>query len=115
MNKIIYGCDTTKKITTLGVRDAIIQCFIKAHAEILEMMKEYHEFKSKEEFEEMKKLNIKLLITAKFNEIGADFDNPTKDDLITVITKLAEFATNFRKPEIIKKHTNEITALINKL
>ena len=57
MNKKIYGVDLSKKITPVMVRDAIIECFVKAHSKILEMMKEYHEFKSEEEFEQMGKVN----------------------------------------------------------
>ena len=115
MNKKIYGVDLSKKITPVMVRDAIIECFVKAHSKILEMMKEYHEFKSEEEFEQMKHINIKYLIKSKFEEIGVDFDNPSKEDLIAVIDKLKDYASNFRKPEIIKKHYSEIMLLINRL
>ena len=115
MNKKNYCVDLSKKITPLIVRDAIIECFLIAHSEILEMMKEYHEFKTEKDFEEMKQIDIKLLVKSKFEEIGANFDNPTKENLLEVIDKLAEFATNFRKPEVIKKHYEEINKLINKL
>lgn len=115
MSKKIRACDPSEEITPITVRDTIIQCFTDAHTEILEMMKEYHEFKSEEEFEEMKKMDVKILIQAKFKEIDADFDNPTKDDLLAVISKLADFATSFRKPGIIERHYKEMMALINKL
>lgn len=115
MDKKCYGVDLTKEITPIMVRDAIIGCFVKAHSDILEMMKECHDFKSKEEFEEMKQIDVKLLVKSKFEEVGADFDNPSKKDLIAVIGKLADFARNFRKPEIIKKHYDQIMQLIDRL
>ncbi|MHA1868404.1 MAG: hypothetical protein ACTSXD_10215 [Candidatus Heimdallarchaeaceae archaeon] len=115
MSKKIYGVDISEKINPVMVRDTIIECFIKAHSEVLEMMKEYHKFKSKEEFEQMKRIDVEGLVKSKFEEIGADFNNPSKKDLIKVIDKLVEYASNFRKPEIIKKHYNEIMQLINKL
>lgn len=115
MAEEIYGVDLSKEITPVMARDAIIKCFIQAHSEVLAMMKEYHEFKSEGEFEEMKKIDVKFLIELKFKEVGADFENPTKKDLIAVLNKLAEFASSFRKPEIIQSHYNEIMRLINKL
>lgn len=115
MNKEARACDPSEEITPVTVRDTIIQCFVDAHKEVLEMMKEYHEFKSEEEFEEMKKFDVKFLVKSKFDEIGADFEDPTKENLTEVISKLAEFAASFRKPEIIKRHYAEMTELINKL
>jgi len=113
MNKKIYCVDTSKEVTPIMVRDAIIECFIMAHAEILEMMKEFQEFKTKKEFEDMKQLDIRLLVEKQFQELDLDFSNPTKQDLIDVVAKLSEHATNFRKPDVIKKHYNEIMVLIN--
>jgi Zn-dependent oligopeptidase len=115
MEEKIYGVDLSKRITPVMVRDAIIKCFIEAHSEVLEMMKEYHEFKSMKEFEEMKQIDVELLIKSKFEEIGADFNNPTKKDLIEIIEKLAVLASNFRKSEVIDKHYSEIMQLVNKL
>ena len=110
------GCaDSSKEITPPIVRDAIIACFVSAHSEILDMMKEYHEFRSKEEFEEMEHMDVEFMIKSMFKEMGADFDNPTKKDLKAVIDRLAEYAANFRKPDIIKKHYDEMLQLINRL
>jgi Zn-dependent oligopeptidase len=115
MADLIYGVDPSKPVTPVMVRDAIVDCFIQAHKEILDEMKEYHEFKSEEEFEEMKKMDIKILIKSKFEASGADFDNPTKKSIIGVMDKLAELSINFRKPEIVKKHYEEIMHLVDKL
>lgn len=115
MADLIYGVDPSKPVTPAMVRDAIIDCFIHAHKEILEEMREYHEFKSEEEFEEMKRMDIKLLIKSKFENVGSNFDNPTKESIIGVMNKLAELSINFRKPEIVKEHYGEIMQLVNKL
>lgn len=111
----LYGIDISKGVTPEIVRDAIINCFTEAHEEVLEMMKEYHEFESDEEFEGMKNLNVHYLIKNKIEEVGGDFDNPTKEDLVKLIETLAEYAKNFRNPEIIGKHKDEIMALIERL
>ena len=115
MGQKIYCLDVDEQITPLKVRDATIECFIQAHAEILEAMKEYHEFSSEIEFEKMKRLDVKLMVQSKFSELKADFNNPTKKDLLAVIDRLADYSANFRKPEIIKKHYDEIKLLIDKL
>jgi hypothetical protein len=115
MGEKIYCVDLSGEITPIMVRDAIIKCFTMAHSEILDMMKEFHEFKSNEDFEEMERIDISFLVKLKFRELDLDFDNPTKKDLIAVIDKLAEYASSFRKPDIIKKHYTEIMKLIDKL
>jgi hypothetical protein len=115
MDNKIYGVDLAGEITLLKVRDAIIECFIQAHAEVLNSMKEYHKFNSAEEFEEMKQMNVTAIIKSIFKEIEADFDNPTKEDLAKVCDKLVDYAVNFRSPELVKKHFDEIMLLFNKL
>jgi len=113
--KHIYGVDTNKKITPIMVRDAIIECFINAHKEVLELMKDYMDFKSDKKFEEMKKTDVKFLVEKTFSDVGGDFNKPDKETLLNVVYKLEEYATNYRKPAIINKHANEIKQLINKL
>jgi len=115
MEKEIYGIDLTKEVTPLMVRDAIIVCFVNAHSETLEEMKKDFEFDSKKEFEQMKQLNVEGAIKLQFDKIGADFKNPSKDSLIKVLEGLVKFSANFRGPEIIKKHYDEIKQLIERL
>ncbi|MCK4996620.1 MAG: hypothetical protein KAR55_06990, partial [Thermoplasmatales archaeon] len=64
---------------------------------------------------EMKKSHVKELINDTFDKIGADFDKPTKDNLLKVIENLKGFASIYRKPDVIKKHVSEIMLLISKL
>ncbi|MBT4647922.1 hypothetical protein HN827_10110 [archaeon] len=115
MDNCIYGVDLSKEVTPIMVRDAIINCFLNAHSEILDEMKEFGDFESEKEFEKMKLFDIKSLIEKYFEEVNGDFDNPTKESLLEVIGKLQEFAKNFRKPKIVNKHSGEIMKLIKKL
>jgi len=115
MANLIYGVDPSKPVTPAMVRDAIVDCFVEAHKETLEEMKSYHDFKSEEEFEEMKMINIKMLIKSKFEEVGASFDSPTKESIIGVMDKLADLSINFRNQEVVKKHYGEIMVLVNNL
>ncbi|MCF6277062.1 MAG: hypothetical protein L3J07_04490 [Candidatus Magasanikbacteria bacterium] len=113
MTKLVYGVDTTKEVTPKDVRDATIKCFIKAHKEVLDDMGE--DGVDPKEIEKIKKMSIELQIKKTFEDVGADFDNPTKEDLLKACEKLAKFAENFRKPEIVNKHYSEIAGLIKKI
>ena len=114
-NKKCYGIDISRRkyLTSQEVRDAIIECFLEAHDDVLNQIREFSVGVSNKDIERMKLLNVQLFIKAKFKEIGGDFDNPTKTDLIRVCEKLAEFAENFRSQNIIHKHFEEIMELIN--
>ena len=114
-DKIIYGIDISKEITPIMVRDAIIDCFTKAHSDVLEEMKDYTDSESGEKIEKMKQETVKSLIESKFKEIGGDFNNPTKNTLSQVVMKLAEYASTFRGPAVIDKHIGEIIQLIDKI
>jgi len=88
---------------------------LQAHTDVLEEMKEYHDFKSEKESNEVKKLDTTCLVQTIFKKIGSDFEKPTKNDLLALIKALPKFALNFRQPEIIDKHYNKMLNLINKL
>ena len=112
---IIYGVDVTNNITPFMVRDAIIQCFYEAHCNVLELARETFGKPPEKKFEEMKKSHVKELVQDIFHRIGGDFNKPTKDNLIEVLENLKEFASIYRKPDLIKKHVKEIMLLIDKL
>ena len=114
-DNIIYGVDVTKNVTPVVVRDAIIQCFYEAHCNVLELARETFGHPPKKKFEEMKKTHVEELIHDTFDKIGGDFNKPTKDNLLKVLENLKEFASIYRKPDVIKKHVSEIMLLINKL
>ena len=111
----VYGVDLTKEVTPIMVRDAIVECFTKAHDEILNLMKDYANFDDPEDFERMKTLSVQALVKKTFADVGEDFDVPTKTAITKVLPKLQEFAMNFRQPEIVKKHAGEIMLLVEKL
>ena len=110
---IIYGVDTTKPVTPYDVRDAIVECFILAHSEALDDLKNYGKELTPIEFENIKEIDIRQLMRNFFSEVGGDYENPTKESIQGVIGKLKEFSVNFRNPEIIEKHASEIAELVN--
>ncbi len=103
----IYGVDTDKPITPLMVRDAMIECFFQAHCADTEVVGEDAD-------ESVNKSYCRSIVKKAFKDSG-DFENPTKQSIMNAMENLAEFAKNFRNPEIIKKHSGEIMALIEKL
>ncbi|MFH0956965.1 MAG: hypothetical protein V1813_03810 [Candidatus Aenigmatarchaeota archaeon] len=114
MGKKIYGVDLSEKITPMMVRDAIIICFRDAHREVLDELNRKRSSDSEAEIEGLKKVQIDLIVRSAFEDVKADFSNPTKEDIVKVLGELAKFASRFRKPEIIKRHYNEIMRLVEK-
>lgn len=111
----VYGIDMHAEIITPEqVRDAIVQCFLAAHTEILKEFKSYENM-PEEEFEKIKMMDVTALIKNFFYEVGGDFDHPTKESLFKVIDKLSNFSLKFRSPEEVNRHYQELAALINKI
>lgn len=111
----IYGVNISKKITPIMIREAIIVCFYEAHSLNLEEMKNHLNFKDDIDFENFKRNDVEALIKLKFEEVGGDFNNPSKDSLIEVVKKLKDYSKFFRDQRIIEKHANDIMKLIDKL
>ncbi len=112
---IIYGVDTEKPIKPEDVRDAIIECFTQAHGEALEDLKNYNKNLTEVSFEEIKRINIRQMVRNYFNEVGGDYDHPTRDSIVKITEKLKEFANNFRDQKLIEEHFKEIKILLEKL
>ena len=112
MSKLIYGIDPTKEVTIKNVRDATVKCFVKAHKDVLAEMEASDYMEDKKEVERMKKMSIKLLVRNFFEEVGGDYNHPTKVDMEKVLERLAEFAKNFRNPELVTKHYAQINELM---
>ena len=108
---LIYGVNINHSVTPIMVRDAIIACFTEAHAKELEELRGYSQ-DNEEQFEATKKIDVEMIIKKMFEETNHDFDNPTKESLLRVISKLAEFARNFRDQETVSKHYQNIQTLI---
>jgi hypothetical protein len=76
---IIYGIDTSKPISPHDVRDALIACFVAAHSDALEDLKNYGQQLNKDEFERMKVLNVQQMVLDFSKEVGGDYEAPTKN------------------------------------
>jgi len=114
-NDCIYGVSLEEEITPIKVRDAIIQCFCKADDEIMNQLFQSSDFGNALESEEKKIKHVKILIRKMFQDVNGDFNNPTKESLIDVIDKCAEYAGPIRDKEIINKNYDSIMSLINQL
>ncbi len=114
MSNIIYGVDADGDFSAKDVRDAILLCFKKAHSEILNQTF-VSETLSLEEVENMKKVDIEMQIRKSFEKTGGDYNNPTKESLISVVNDLKQFAINFRAEDIANKNLTEIMILINRI
>lgn len=97
---------TEEKTTPLMVRDAIVECFNKAHCEDAGLS--IDEKNINEHY-------CRSIVEKFFKDAGGDFDRPTKDVILKVMDGLVDFSKNFRNPEIIKKHYNGIIKLVNRL
>lgn len=115
MTEEIFGINPSKDFTLLDVREAIIECFVRAHSSALEEGREALSDISDKEFAEIKEMNVRQFVEKVFEETGVDFENPTKEGLVKVCDQLREFAANFRGQETISKNYNKIMSLINKL
>ena len=102
----LYGVDLNSPVTPIMVRDAIVECFFKAHC--------IDSGLGNDDPEAVKKYCTNLVIGA-FVKTGGDFDVPTKDSIFNVLSQLSEFAKNFRDPLVIKEHYNEIMKLVERL
>ncbi len=102
----IYGVNLNSEITPVMVRDAIVECFFKAHC--------IDSGLGEGDPSSVKKYCSDLIVEA-FAKTGGDFNNPTKDSIFNVLGQLAEFSKNFRDPSVIRKHYNEIMRLVERL
>jgi len=102
----VYGIGMDQEITPLMVRDALIECFFQAHCADTGM--DQTEGDTNRQY-------CGEIIKKSFNDIGGDFNNPTKEDVLKVMGKLKEFSAGFRDPSIIEKHSKEIMKLVEKM
>jgi len=101
----IYGVDTTKKVTSILVRDAIVACFAQAHCSQTELQ---GDAKTQDNY-------CKEIVKKAFAETNGNYENPTKDSIVASIKWLAHFSESFRDEETIKQHFFEITSLVNQI
>ena len=116
MARIIYGVDIESDFSCIDARDAIIRCFVEAHDDVLrETM-----FPGKTEIdpvkvEQLKQLDVRMLIKQMFIKVGGDFDNPTAASLRGVVGELRKFSESFRNQETIEMHAQAIGSLLERL
>ncbi|MBN2423270.1 hypothetical protein JXB41_08665 [Candidatus Woesearchaeota archaeon] len=103
--------DLSGEVTPIEVRDAIIECFYQAHKGLLEDKVGATEEDSKV----YTRGAVVAIVKTQFSKIKADFNNPTKEDLIKICDELAKLACQFRSCEEIKKHYCEIMELMRRL
>lgn len=102
----IYGVDASQPVTPLMVRDAIIECFYSAHCADTGVG---------EDEPDVNRSYCKTLVEKGFRSTGGNFDDPTKEDIVKVVSQLKEFSAGFRDPSIIEKHAGQIMELVEKL
>ncbi len=107
----IYGVDPDKdEVTPLMIRDAIVECFYKAHCVDADLLDN-----ETDASENMNRNYCQQIVRKAFKDGGGDFDHPTKEGIMGAIGELKKFAANFRDPKIIEKHAGEIMTLLKKL
>ena len=114
-SEVIFGVRLDSNITPILVRDAIINCYLKADDEVLEEIFNIREFETDEQKQKLKEDHVRVIIKKVFYDADGDFDNPTKETLIDVINGLRDFASHFRDKETIEENYNMIMKLIDKL
>lgn len=102
----VYGLDLEGDITPEGVRDAMVECFFEAHCAGSGSglsgdigSRDYCE----------------TVIRKAFQDVDGSFDNPTKESIVGVLGELQKIAKNFKSQDVIKRHAEEIMALVDKL
>lgn len=116
MTRYVYGVDLESTFSAVDARDAIARCFCLAHDEVLrETMFSEQPSVDSEENEQIKHLDVELLLKRMFEKVGGDYDRPTKASLRLVVGGLQKFSENFRNQSVIEKHTEEIGLLLDKL
>jgi hypothetical protein len=111
----IFGVNPNERLTTDMVRDAIIKCIYEADKEVLDDLFPSSDFDSKDDEEQKKYRHVEIFIEKMFKDVKGDYHYPTKESLIKVIDRCAEYASSLRDKETIDKNYNQIMILINKL
>ena len=113
----IFGVDVNKApLTSEDVRNAIVECFANAHGEVIKDTIENLEGEKdgREKCKQVRQHTMELVKKA-FRETGGEYESPTKRSIMEVLDYLADFSQNFRDPEVIKKHYEQIMQLVEKI
>ena len=115
MARIVYGVDVESDFSCIDARDAIVRCFVEAHDAVLQETMFSESTIDPEKIEQIKHLDVKLLISQMFAKICGDFEHPDKATLMQLVEKLGQFSLSFRSTEAIEQHAAEIKLLLDRL
>lgn len=116
MDANIYGVDKGSEYGPKEVLQAVENCFVDAHKEVIDsFISGPGEVLSEEDKEKIRKMDVHYMIKSFMEKVGADYDNPTKENLQSLIDQLKNFAENFRRPDIVEKNYLVIKSLIDGL
>jgi len=102
-----------ESITPVMVRDEMVECFLAAQKECLELAAEAMHRKVSDE--DLRK-SVTVIIKAAFREAEEDFEHPTKDGLMKVMQVLKrKSAATGKEAEIIEHHAGQMMELLGKM
>ena len=103
-----------KDVTPQKALTLIIDCFYTAQKETYARVKKEMGLVVNSDKELYN--NVYASFSLIFRELGADFKNPTKDNLLEVVDILAERSSSWGTPEeIIEHHKKEVKKLLDAL
>ncbi|MBU1087553.1 MAG: hypothetical protein KKD05_08590 [Candidatus Omnitrophica bacterium] len=102
-----------KDLNPQKARDLIIKCFFEAQKETFKRAKQKFG-KSSDDTDVSQRIISVVKLT--FQQINADFDQPTKESLLKVIERLAAMSASWGTPEdIIEHHKKQIQRVLSQL
>lgn len=99
------------KVTSQLVRDELLNCFQDANKEFMLVL-------NQPVTDEALKTQVKEFVTTVFNNCGVNFENPTKDGILTAMAQCkanAEKMMGSNGANIIQHHYDEMMKLVAKL
>ncbi len=102
---------TEGQVTPDFVRDELLNCFESANREFLRLL-------NQPITDEALKEQVKNFVQSVFSTCGVSFENPTKEGILTAISKCRTNAEKMMGPqgaEIIRHHYDEMMKIVNKL
>lgn len=111
-----HWCPSTEDIVdidTVGARDLMIECFYQAQHATFERMK----MRMGTSWDEASvRKSVTGAIRTALNQVGADWDAPTRSELVDAVEVLAKRAKSWGTPEdIIDHHRVEIEKVLQRL
>lgn len=102
----MYGVELGDLITPEKVLKVIIECFFQAHCLDSQLV---------DSTPEVNHSYCEQLVKQKFQEVGGNYDVPSKESLLKLVESLAKYSEGFRDKTVIEQHLREISALIDQL